>query len=437
MWGSYILEIIVLSFIKPLINDFSLLAILATLVHVIFTIVILLSLDKKIRSIMVSGFIIRVLFLFFDLYGRGIFILPNSGSDSEGYFARAIEVSENMDLLGNSVVSIYSQITGVIIKFVGPQRMFVQYLNVLLGISTVYVIYLILRQIKVRNKIQKWVLAIASFMPNAIIMSAIFLREAFPAFFVAVSILYFMKWINFHKRSQMLVSLVSLGLASVFHSGVIGIILGLAFGFLFYDYRTQSFTFTRQTILYGLLLLIIIIFSMIFFDDYIFGKFRGIDNINDIYNKASGIGRGGSVYLSGIEVNNFLDFILYSPIKGLYFYLSPLPWDWRGLNDVFSFLIDSIVYFLIILFLFFNKSSTPKSKSLIFLFSLMIIGGGLVFGTGVDNAGTAMRHRQKLIPVFLMLLAILWESYSDFKLYRLKMRYNKILKSKKIKANNI
>ena len=36
----------------------------------------------------------------------------------------------------------------------------------------------------------------------------------------------------------------------------------------------------------------------------------------------------------------------------------------------------------------------------------MIIGSSLIFGIGVSNAGTAIRHRQKLIPLFLIVLAI-------------------------------
>lgn len=425
IWGSYIIEIFLLSLLKPFISNFMLMAIIATLIHVIFTSIVLLSFNKNVRNIMFGGFIARIIFLFFDLYGRSIFILPNSGSDSEGYFTRAVEVSENISLLANDTISIYSKITGSIMSLIGPQRMFVQYLNVLLGISTVYIIYLILRQIRIRKKIIKYIVIIAAWMPNAIIMSAIFLREAFPGFFVALAILFFMKWFNSQKKNYMFLSLIFLGAASVFHSGVIGIILGLAFGFLFYNYKSEAFLFTKQTVFYGIFLVFIAMISMIFFGDFIFSKFAGVENINDIYSKASGIGRGGSVYLPGLEVNNFLDFILFSPIKGIYFYLSPLLWDWRGMNDIFTFVIDSVVYLFILVALFFNKTTDVKSKSLIFIFVLMIVGGGVVFGTGVDNAGTAMRHRQKLLPVFLAVLAILTNSFQNYKIKRNKMKYNR------------
>ena len=36
----------------------------------------------------------------------------------------------------------------------------------------------------------------------------------------------------------------------------------------------------------------------------------------------------------------------------------------------------------------------------------MILGATSIFGIGVSNAGTAIRHRQKLFPIFIILIAI-------------------------------
>ena len=55
--------------------------------------------------------------------------------------------------------------------------------------------------------------------------------------------------------------------------------------------------------------------------------------------------------------------------------------------------------------MFFSLRSLGKRKSLCIALFLALIGALIVFGVGVSNAGTAMRHRQKLIPVFLILLA--------------------------------
>lgn len=435
IWTTYIIEIILLSILKPIFSDFSFVAIIATIIHVIFTIIVLLTVIRKKTKILSWAYLLRVFFLFFDIFGRDIFILPSSGSDSEGYYARALEVANNLSILGDTEMSIYSQVTGFILSLIGPQRIFVQYLNVLLGISAIYVIYLITEELEIDKRIQLYGLGIFSFMPNAIIMSSIFLREAFPTFFVSLSIFYFVKWLKNRKNIDMIFSLVLLGLASVFHSGVIGIIFGLGFAYLFYDNKIQKFVFSKQTVFYGIILTILTVLSVTVFEEFVFGKFQGVENMDDILNKASGIGRGGSVYLSGLQINSIFDFILFSPIKAIYFYISPLPWDWRGFNDIFTFLSDSMIYLITIVAFLFSKNETYKRKHFIVLFLLMIIGCGLIFGTGVDNAGTAMRHRQKLLPVFIPILLMIFDSELKYQndLVKEKMYQSGIGISSKIK----
>ena len=36
--------------------------------------------------------------------------------------------------------------------------------------------------------------------------------------------------------------------------------------------------------------------------------------------------------------------IRYGPLRALYFLASPMPWDWRGLTDLFTFMVDSLFY---------------------------------------------------------------------------------------------
>lgn len=415
IWISYFFEIILLSILKPIVTDFSALAILATIIHGIITTMILLSFNIKVKNIIIWAFLIRILFLFFDIFGRDILILPHSGADTEGFYNSALEVSTSLGLTIDSSVSLYSQITGLIFKFIGPMRIFVQYLNVLLGISTIYILYIIFDKMDINENIKYYGTLIYSFMPISIIMSSIFLREAFPTFFVSLSVLFFIDWTNNSNKGNMIISLIMLAIASAFHSGVIGIALGLAFAYLFYNTYTYQLIFSKQTIVYGVILAFLTTISLTYFNEIIFGKFQGIENTSDLFDKSSGYGAASSVYLAGLEINNFFNFIIFTPIKAIYFYLSPLPWDWRGLSDLITFFIDSIFYLGSLIYYFYYKNRYLDSrKYVVNIFLLMIIGSGLIFGLGVDNAGTAMRHRQKLLPVFLPLLILMIDSKSGF-----------------------
>ena len=262
--------------------------------------------------------------------------------------------------------------------------------------------------ISINYETQKKVLLIAVLFPNSIIMSSIFLRESFPTFFIAISILCFVKWMNDYKQINFIGAIIFLLIASIFHSAVIGISMGYIFSYLLYDYKTNRFKFSIKTI-FLFALVILVVFTLYFkFNDLIFSKFKGVEGIDDILEKASRPGQGGSGYLKEITLTNPIQIFIYGPIRSLYFIGSPVPFDWRGLSDVLTFITDSLLYLGTIFLFIKNYRYIKRNKPLIISLFVMILGVTFIFGIGVGNAGTAMRHRQKLIVPFLSLLSLVW-----------------------------
>lgn len=406
IWIGYIIEILILSLIKPYVTNFEGVAIIAVLMHVIFSMVILYLSDRKIKHVIILGYLARVFVLFWDLYARNIYSLPNSGADTEMFYRMSVLISNNLSMIGTTNGGMYSNILGIIFSLIGPQRVFGQYLNVLLGISTVFMIYKTLENLEINPKVIQIVILIASFFPNSIIFSGIFLREMFPTFFVSVSLYFFIKWFKGTQTKHILLAFLFLGLASTFHSGVIGISLGYVFAYLFYKKESNNFKFSANTILAFILIFGIFVLSFTVLNDFLFGKFTDVENIDDIFKTATPSGAGGSAYLKGLEINNLGQFILFIPIKSLYFLFSPFPWDWRGVFDIFTFLFDSMLY-MITIYNIVKNIKLLRKKPLTISLVLMLLGAVLIFATGVSNTGTAMRHRQKLLPVILMLLGII------------------------------
>ena len=344
--------------------------------------------------------------MFWDLYARNIYSLPNSGADTVMFYRMSVLISNNLSMIGTTNGGMYSNILGITFSLIGPQRMFGQYLNVLLGISTVFMIYKTLENLEINPKVIQIVILIASFFPNSILFSGIFLREIFPTFFVSVSLYFFIKWFKGTRTRNILLAFLFLGLASTFHSGVIGISLGYIFAYLFYKKESNNFKFSANTILAFILIFGIFVLSFTVLNDFLFGKFTDVENIDDIFRTATPSGAGGSAYLKGLEINNLGQFILFIPIKSLYFLFSPFPWDWRGVFDIFTFLFDSMLY-MITIYNVVKHIKLLRKRPLTISLVLMLLGAVLIFATGVSNTGTAMRHRQKLLPVFLMLLGII------------------------------
>lgn len=197
-----------------------------------------------------------------------------------------------------------------------------------------------------------------------------------------------------------------LGLASTFHSGVIGISLGYIFAYLFYKKESNNFKFSANTILAFIVIIAIFILSFTVLNDFIFGKFVNVEGIDDIFKTATSSGAGGSAYLTGLEINNLGQFILFIPIKSIYFLFSPFPWDWRGVFDILTFFFDSMLYLLTV-FSAIRYRKLLKRNPMAVSLVIMLLGTILIFAAGVSNSGTAMRHRQKIVPLFILLLGII------------------------------
>src|SRR5690554_2453698 len=189
IWLSMIILIIVLALISPLKPNYEIVSFFGVFTHSIVVLLILLTFPEHIRKIFIWAFIIRVLFMIWDLYAREIFKFPNSGADTEMYYGASVRISENIELLGvPHRGGVYVKFLASLFYIICPARMISQYLNVLIGLFVVITVYKILLVNETAPQIAKTIVFIAAFFPNSLIMSAILLREIIPTFFVAVSI---------------------------------------------------------------------------------------------------------------------------------------------------------------------------------------------------------------------------------------------------------
>ena len=86
----------------------------------------------------------------------------------------------------------------------------------------------------------------------------------------------------------------------------------------------------------------------------------------------------------------------------LYFLCSPVPFLWRGGSDLVAFFGSTIIYIisvLVAIISIFYKKKDPYR--LVMILTVFIVCG--IFAWMVSNGGTAMRHREKFLGVFLLL----------------------------------
>ncbi len=405
-WVGLLIQVMFFAILKPIIKDLEIASIILIGINFLFYIVEITKYKSDYRSLFLFAYIIRVVAMFWDIYAEHIYPLPHSGVDSVRFFYYASLVSSNLELLKGPIYgSIYTKMLGLIFYITSPQRLIGQYINTLLGTTIIIIVYKILDVIEINNRTLKRSIALLAFAPHSIIFSGILLRENLVNFFAVSSFYCFVMWYKNRSKINILYSLLLLGISATFHSGVIGIIIGYVYMYLFYNHKTKTFTFTKSTIYFLIVFILVSYFSYFLFSDVLFTKFNKIKSINDIIEQANVRG-GGSAYLTNFEINSLPKLILFGPIKTFYFLTSPLPVNWRGIEDIISFIMDSLMYLSFIFYIIINYKKFINKHPLAMSILIMILTFSFIFGVGIANAGTAMRHRQKILPLFIVLYAI-------------------------------
>src|SRR5699024_10236078 len=124
---------------------------------------------KEVFLILFSTYFLRLFLLFFDLYGRDYFVLPNSGLESEMFNQSAITGLATGNY-GNGHV--YSIVIGFLYSFFGYERIIPQFFNVLLSVQTIILVYKTIGLYNIHKKAKYFALTMIAVLPNFAIMSS-------------------------------------------------------------------------------------------------------------------------------------------------------------------------------------------------------------------------------------------------------------------------
>lgn len=355
---------------------------------------------------LILGFALRLLLLWMDLYTE--IQLFSSGGDTENFYNTALSIYNNPSLFGSDLYGgLFPQLCGALFWLIGPSRLFVQYANLIFGIVAFMFIGLSMKEMKVPERVSKGVLLICCVMPIPAIISVLFLRESLIFCLVAASFYAFTRWLRRGSAVAMFLALALIAAAASFHLGVLGLAGGYGFALLFYDRQSARFSFSISNLLRGLPIVLIAAFVIGRFPGIFLEKLEKVSSAEDAIAIATG-SSGASAYLTGIQIDNPVSFVLFGGLKGLFLLVSPLPMDWRGLNDVLSFGVDGVFYLAAILVVLRSFVGRQRSyrRRLLNVVMVGLVTAVLILGLGTSAAGTAMRHRQKVLPVIAVAVGL-------------------------------
>ncbi|WP_338506930.1 hypothetical protein [Turicibacter sp. KK003] len=346
--------------------------------------------DKVMFMILVGGLMLRMAALYYD---RTVAWLPFNTTDAQSFQKLAVETAEALPgTLLEHFTGFYSQVLGVIYYIFGPYQFWGHFLNIsfIMLAATKLMDIADLIALTVKNK--KLMLALWLYMPIPFLMGYALLREASIYYFVVLSIYHFLKWTKGYRPWDMVIAILAVIIGAKYHDGLIAIAVPYLYAFLFYSRK-------RQKIKINVLNIVCIITALVLFLGFI-----GSEEGQEYIEKTNAETGGGSSYLTSLKVETPVEFLFAGPVKAVYLLYSPMPWLIRGGMDILTFCLDSSLW-IYTTYLFFKNYRQVDSRYRILV--LCIVIGGFVYGMGTLNTGTAIRHRNKLMPLALVLMMVI------------------------------
>lgn len=370
------------------------------LVHVVFIIYYIVFTEGKYKNILLLGLILRLVILFADIYHW--FPVLHSGADSETFhgIAKTNQIYDEQRKLTN-----YTPFLTFLYSITHSSRIIAQYFNLVMGVSILFILRKIFEILGIDNKVALISILLLACMPNFVIFSGILLREAWVEFFVILSVYFFVRWFIGGNSLNIPLCLGSVLLASLMHSGTLVVIMGYILAFTSYNPSTGQVQFSSHSISF-IIIATVMILLLGDSSDMFTGKFQSASSSDGLLATINADTKGDSAYLTWVKADSLWMGLVFSPLKMFYFLFSPLPTNWRGFGDVIAFMIDSSFYIFLCWNIARNYRLSNKFGSIKLFLLIGFIISVFVFAFGTYTAGTALRHRAKLLPMLTVLYAV-------------------------------
>ena len=358
---------------------------------------------KNVWKYMVAGYFFRVALLFWDLYCADIYILPLSHSDTFGHWSASVAYSRGFDIPRAA-----RKPFGLAIRYFGEQQLFIQFFMVLSAVITFFVVLKILRELELSEKIINRAMFLITLLPLYAILSSIFLMEAYPIMFSAIALLFFVRWYQGKGELNFLYTMIAALTAAFFHTGIITAAAGYVLIRMIYDPKAEKFHFSWKNVFLGIIALVLFVYVFINYSNLFAAKLGGVSSYKDIDAGNTETYTKSNYYKFVGNSSSITNIIIYTPIRMIFFLFTPLPLPFmmRGLQDIIAMLFGSCFY----MYTYYRAVLLIKHRGKFANLAKCILIIGLitafVFGWGRANVGTNSRHRDKLVAVYVVLLAI-------------------------------
>ncbi len=385
------------------------LGLVAILLISLFCVILALR-RPEVAKIIYTALIVRLIFLLTNSY---VIALPDSTKDARSYEQDA------WDWAQDGFFNLSNYYTGPDAEFIswmiaipyslfGRSLLMAQSISLFFGIASVYLGWLLARKLwdnKTATKVG-WIIAL---FPTLILYSVLTLREVFVCFFLLVAMFGVVNWVRVGGYKPVTLAMSGFIGATFFHGALfLGGIVFLIF--VAKSSFSSSFRLLKSNRISPKALTVVVIsfviLTLYFSNEIRISKIGTFKESIQIFNLNRAIDvrlAGDASYPNWTIINSPIEFLYKAPIRAIYFLVSPFPWDVKKISHLIG-MFDAFLYMILVYLIFRNRKVIWEDTALRIIL-LILISYFLIFGIGVSNFGTGLRHRSKFVIELIILAA--------------------------------
>jgi len=371
----------------------------------------------SISKILYVALIIRIFIL---LFGHYIAPLPDSTADAQSFEGGA------WDYASEGFLSIFNYYRGPDPYFIsffisipyslfGRSILMAQSVSLLFGMGSIVLGWMLAKKLW-NNRIANTVSWTIALFPSLVLYSVLIMREVYICFFLLLALYGIVDWVRTDKLKSIIVASVGFIGATFFHGGMFvgflafGVIVGISS-----LKRSIKLLINFRINLKVLIFLSLAIFSSVLYLSksisipYI-SRATGIDSL---LQKTEISTKGTASWPKWTVAKTPTELLYKGPIRSIYFLFSPFPWDIKATKHLIG-LFDAFLY-ICLTFLILRNLKVIWRDPVLRIILIILLCYIFVFGIGVGNFGTGIRHRAKFTVMFILLAAPLLKRLIFFK----------------------
>ena len=374
----------------------------------------------SISNILYVALAIRILFM---LAGHYIAPLPDSTADARSFENEAWAWGQEgffntLNYYNGPGSRFIVFVIAIPYSLIGRSILMAQSISLFFGLGCVILGWKIAKKLwdnHTANKIG-WMIAL---FPSLILYSVLVMREVYICFFLLVALYGVVNWAKKDNFMSIILAMMGFIGATFFHgASMVGAIAFLTIiATISLKNFFKSLMHNRFNLKVSIFLLLFIAIAGLYLSNKInvqyLGTFESSTNIKNLLRKTHTSTKGVAAYPDWTRPKSLSELLYKGPVRAVYFIFSPFPWDIKKPKHLIGSL-DALLYMYLAFLILCNIKVIWRDPALRIIL-IILLSYFIVFGVGVGNFGTGIRHRSKFVIILILLAGPLINRFIFFK----------------------